>query len=172
MLAGTSPDRIGDIPTWIAGIGTVAAVIVALWLAIRDSRRRDAERRRAQAEKVGAWFRKFDPSVFRQRFRLGNASEQSAYRVVVSSEAIGKPSWNFRRADPSAFRALIGVLPPGGIDGEIDLPPAGGVDVIWALEVAFRDAAGRCWVRSAAGQLREIKADPVAHYGLKDVSWS
>ncbi|HET7420925.1 MAG TPA: hypothetical protein VFL27_11135, partial [Candidatus Dormibacteraeota bacterium] len=91
MLASASPDRWGDYPTWLAAIGTVAAVVAALGLAIRDSRRRDAEKRRAQAEKIGAWFKNFNPSRFRQAYRLANAAEQSAFRVIVSVEPIDRP---------------------------------------------------------------------------------
>jgi hypothetical protein len=176
MLASASPDRLGDVPTWIAGIGTVAAVVVALALAIRDSRQRDAERRRAQAEKIGASLPNFDPSDpngLRRSLRVGNTSGQSAYRVIVSAEPIGKPYMKKLRAEhPLAFRVFIGVLPPGRRYEHIDVPPIGGIDFIWALELAFTDAAGRSWVRSASGELREIKTDPVAYYGLKDVVWS
>ncbi len=177
LAASTSPDRWGDYPTWVAGIGTVGAVVVALVLAGRDGRRRDREARRSQAELQTAWMRfppqPSDPADYKQVVTVSilNGSNQLAYKVIASLVPVrGTAPPNFRemRGDlPTAFRVFVGELPPGQHDFEVAYPGGGGF-IRFAVELAFKDAAGRKWVRGVEGNLREIKAEPADHYDLPE----
>ena len=73
-----------DAPSWLAAVGTIGAVIVALGLAIADGRRRSWEERRRQAELITAWVgEEGDPRPW-VWVTLANASNQVAYRFIIS----------------------------------------------------------------------------------------
>ena len=46
----------GTVSTWVAGIGTVAAVSLALWEARGERKERLRRELRQQAERISAWF--------------------------------------------------------------------------------------------------------------------
>jgi hypothetical protein len=46
----------GSVSTWVAGLGTVAAVSVALWEARGERKERLRRELRQQAERISAWF--------------------------------------------------------------------------------------------------------------------
>ena len=79
---------VGDLATWVSAIGTIFAVVVALWFSGRDGRRRRNEERRHQAERITAWIDRLAMTnpVVRSAMTIAvqNASDQLAYRVVVS----------------------------------------------------------------------------------------
>lgn len=77
----------GDVSSWFAALGTISAVVVALWFAKEGSRRSKEERRR-QAELITAWVADDDPSYRWVYVVVVNASHQVAYRLVVSVVAI------------------------------------------------------------------------------------
>lgn len=177
MLA--SVDRWGDYPTWLAAVGTIAAVIVALALAGREARHRKRESERNQAELITAWLIPdgdlTTSGLVLPVIGIVNASQQLAYRVIASlvpvrgairddfRESIGRPA--------GAFRAFKGELPPGRTNLEVE-NPGGGMHIRFAVELSFRDAAGRTWVRKADGQLVRIRTEPPDHYGLHEpIPW-
>jgi hypothetical protein len=42
----------------------------------------------------------------------------------------------------------------------------------FAVELAFRDASGRSWVRTAQGELKRIRREPADHYGIHEpIDW-
>jgi hypothetical protein len=42
----------------------------------------------------------------------------------------------------------------------------------FAVELAFRDAGGRSWLRTADGLLKPIRTEPAEHYGLHEpIDW-
>jgi hypothetical protein len=115
-------DRWGDYPTWLAAIGTIAAVVVAITLAGRDTRHRRREDERHQAEQIQAWLLPAGDlstaGLVLPVIGIVNGSQQLAYRVVASLVPMrGAVSDDFRKVigrDPTAFRALKGELPPAG----------------------------------------------------------
>lgn len=177
MLA--SVDRWGDYPTWLAAFGTIAAVVLALLLASREARQRNRQGERRQAELVTAWLVR-DGDLTTAGLVLPviatvNASEQLAYKVIASLVPVrGAIDENFRsviEAGEWEFRAFKGELPPGRTNLEVKYP-GGGMHIRFAVELAFRDAGGRAWVRSAEGKLRRIEVEPAAHYGLHEpIDW-
>jgi hypothetical protein len=172
-------DRWGDYPTWLAAIGTIAAVAAALWLAGRDSRRRRTEHERNQAELVTAWLLpvgdQTTSGLVPPIIAVINGSQQLAYKVIASLVPVrGAIGEDFRQTvgrDPTAFRAFKGELPPGRTNLGVE-NPGGGMHIRFAIELAFRDAGGRSWVRSADGVLERIRAEPADHYGLHEpLNW-
>jgi hypothetical protein len=178
---------LGDVATWVSAIGTVLAVVVALWFSGRDGRRRRKEERRYQAERITAWIDRLHmpetPEVSMLTVAIQNASDQLAYRVVVSLVRDPRGARDPKHLtddlprdenDPvNAFkyRAFIGELPPGRTVVVIDYP-GGGSHLRWTAELAFQDAGGRFWVRDRGGLVREIRTDSLAHYKLfEPVDW-
>jgi hypothetical protein len=181
-LASSPPDRWGDIPTWIAGVGTLGAVVVALWIARRDGIRRERDNRRQQAELITGWLGDYthaaDGTQRLQTVVIQNGSQQLAYKVIASyvpTRGGGVPP-NFREISKGKvgaydFRAYVGELPPGRTERTIPWP-GHETGLRWALELVFRDAAGRKWLRAIDGQLSEIRQEPLDYYGLYEpVDW-
>jgi hypothetical protein len=176
--------QLGDLATWASAAATFLAVVAALWLARRDDRRRHGEDRRRQAEAISGWIASLqmvsaDGTQRLLPIEIQNASDRLAYRVVVSlvrdprSLKGEKPRDDDLPRRPQSddvgeayrFRAFVGELPPGRTSVTIEYP-GGGMHIRWALELCFRDSAGRSWLRTSAGSVIEIKEDPLAHYKL------
>jgi hypothetical protein len=177
MLA--SVDRWGDYPTWLAAIGTILAVVVALGLASRESRDRRRADERRQAELITAWLETVGDAttagLVMPVVAIVNGSQQLAYRVIASLVPVrGAISDNFREVigrQPGEFRAFKGELPLGRTNIEIR-HPGGGMHIRFAIEIAFCDAAGRSWVRTAQGELKRIRGEPADYYGLREpIDW-
>ena len=177
MLA--SVDRWGDYPTWLAAVGTILAVVAALGLALREARERRRDRERQQAEQITAWLEPIGDAttagLVMPVVAVVNGSQQLAYRVVASlvpvrgairddfHSQIGAGAWD--------FRAFKGELPPGRTNLQIK-HPGGGMHIRFAIELAFRDAAGRSWVRTSQGRLERIRGEPADHYGIHEpIDW-
>jgi hypothetical protein len=162
----------GDVPTWLAAIGTIGAVIVALCLARSDGIRREKLQRRHQAELVTAWLGSEETSGghVRQSIVIQKSSPQSVYLLVASLVAKG----GFRDTalgDARKFRATVGQVPPGRYERHVR-SPGHGMHVKLAIELAFRDAAGVCWLRRGNGSLEDISEDPIALYQLpRPIGW-
>ena len=77
----------GDAPTWLAAVGTIGPVSVAIKLALGDSRRRARTEQRRQAELITAWVASRASRDDRDgiNVRVANASHQAAYRLIISS---------------------------------------------------------------------------------------
>jgi hypothetical protein len=181
IAAASSADRWGDYPTWLAAIGTLAAVIVALYLAGQDSRRRSRQQRAHQAELITAWLtdvRGVHEHGKQQRCGIAilNGSQQLAYHVIATLVDVrGTAGYDFRERgglNPYAFRAFVGELPPGRTDVQVDYPGVA-MHIRWVVELAFKDAAGVTWVREADGRLKSIAGEPEAYYqGLHEpIDW-
>lgn len=163
----------GDVPTWVTAFGTVGAVVVALYLAGRDSRQRARERRRHQADNITGWleFQSHPDQPPTLSLTILNGSSQLAYRVIASLVPVrgtAPPDWrNKGNHEPKDFREFVGELRPGTTTRAIEYP-GGGSFIRWAVELTFRDAAGQVWLRSADGRLNQIKDEPAAYYGLHE----
>ena len=70
----------GDAPTWLAAVGTIGAVAVAIKLALGDSRRRVRTEQRRQAELITAWVASRASRDDRDGIsvRVANATHQAA----------------------------------------------------------------------------------------------
>jgi hypothetical protein len=91
----------GDAASWLAAVGTIAAVGAAVWLTVREGKRRSAEDRR-QAERITAWVAADDPEG----------------SLVVS---LGDASRGGLRPNaPLQWRNFVSQLPPGETRVEVD----------------------------------------------------
>lgn len=167
----------GDVATWIAAIGTVGAVVVALRLARADSVARSRADRRRQAEAVTSWISDQYTLVdgenrFVAPVTIYNGSGQLVYRVVISLVKDARGQGETSPQPGHEWRVFLGELPPGRTEATID-HPGGGMHFRAAVELAFRDAAGRSWVRKTDGRLEELRDDPARYYDLSEpLPWS
>jgi hypothetical protein len=158
-----------DLPTWLTAIGTVGAVIVALYVAGRDERRRVSRERRHRAEQISTWLGpEGEVSTGHvQNVIIQNSGTQPVYRTIASLVSV---QGAFRETAVGDKRRqfcqnLIGTLPPGRHETKIEFPghaPA----LRFGVELAFRDAAGHSWIRSGDGSLKEVEHEPAALYGI------
>jgi hypothetical protein len=159
------------VPNWLAAIGTVGAVVVALWIALRDMHRqgtadRKAEeaeaerarkaveieesRRRAQAELVIGW-------------ALVSTTEHPDYVAGVGgfyANYSGQPVFEARievlgeKTGRRFHEVRLPVLPPSDEATMIDLGLADEyTDELPRIVMSFRDVAGRRWRRYPDGRL-------------------
>ncbi len=170
----------GDVPTWINAITTTFALVAAAVAAmvayrlyqIESSREaRTAEdresvaegRRRAQANKVAAWFDSKDAASKVWGAVIRNASDLPIFdiqvRFVFNFELwSGGPRDNMEAEDAEQ---LIRVLPPS-VDRFIEMPESyrritEGYEFdikLHMVEIEFTDAASNRWLRDVSGTLR------------------
>jgi hypothetical protein len=159
----------GDAPSWLVAVGTIGAVFVALGLAIGEGRRRSQVERRRQAELITAWVAQEADPVPWVWVTLANASNQAAYRLVISIVSVVDGSPVPRPSDPRAWRRFVSQLPPGEKKPfSVDWAVATGI-ARPGVEIAFQDAAGRGWIRDRSGKLQEVKkTDHLKPLGLEE----
>jgi hypothetical protein len=182
----------GDLPTWLASIGTVGALGAALWqIGTERARRLQQEERdreqakRAQARRVACWPGEegtpgpmdpwWGPST---PIELVNGSEEPVYNLVFALVHV-QGAGGVRRAEEWKDRVSEGsdapwstaaLLPPG--HWRVWVPDegwSGGMGMRPGAEVAFVDRAGVNWIRRGGGGLEELPKPPIdyfAEYGL------
>jgi hypothetical protein len=154
--------------------GTVGAVIVAMWIAGADARRRHREVQRKQAERISGWLEDLpkaaavlDGSMYKTLV-LQNSSDQLAYNLIasiVNAQTEAHVGGNLK------YRTYVGILPPGRSEYKIEYP-GDGMHKRFAVELAFEDAGGRGWLRQGRGWLRRISKSPLAFYEIDPpVDW-
>jgi hypothetical protein len=153
--------------TVIGSVATVAALVVAIVLGVRESRAirrenavRDLERaegterqRRAQAEAVSARLHvDFKAPALKGGHHAWvdviNASALPIYHVQVTT----------RHPDQPGMSSVVDkAFVPGGETGHVHVPPQPSMKLHdSAVEIMFRDAAGRVWHRHEDGHLHEM----------------
>jgi hypothetical protein len=138
-----------------SAIGTIGAVILALYFARADSFRRQREQERQQAEQITAWM-EFLPDAesvvdgeMQVKLIIQNTSNQLAYYLIAS---VVNAQTEQSVGSNSHYRNFIGRVPPGRIEYKIK-HPGHGMHKRFSVELAFQDAAGRTWVRHGKGGL-------------------
>jgi hypothetical protein len=143
----------GTVSTWVASVGTVAAVSLALWEARRERKERLRRELRQQAERISAWFvgmhkdphgedrhgedangedsrrEAWLPPELRGRaadVELLNNSEDPVTDVLVFLSRVSYKVQRWWDQEPE-YRVMIGVLPPGR--WTISVPKSGGAIV-------------------------------------------
>jgi hypothetical protein len=146
----------GSLPEWIAAIGTVGALAVALVLLkaeLDDARLRRGEEVRAQARRVLAWieYTGDHPEVV-----IRNASDAPIYNVeATATETAGQ---HFEHGRTSVSRSKV--LPPGDTERSEVYEPGQ-----WAwVNVWFTDSAENHWIRSGDGRLTKVD-EPAPFHG-------
>lgn len=178
----------GDLPTWLASIGTVGALAAALWQ-IRSERTRRLQQeardrddaKRDQARRVACWPGEegipgpMDPWWGKSTpIELVNGSNEPVYNLVfglVHVQGAGGVShleeWKERSPQgQSAPWSTAAILPPGR--WRVSVPGQGwssGMAMRLGAEVAFVDRAGVNWVRRSGGNLDELPEPPIEYFG-------
>jgi hypothetical protein len=189
MLA-SAQIQLGDLPTWLAGLGTVGTLAAALWQIGAERRRRHQreaqesdERHKAQARLIAAVVSTEEPPAEpgqqgRITIDLINGSPEPVYRLVVAIVAIQGAAprtiedWvKYQDREQERFRPGLAPVPittasmlPNGRYQVWTQYMALGMQVRRGAEMAFTDRAGTHWVRRATGQLEELGEDPITHY--------
>lgn len=178
----------GDVPTWIASIGTVAAFGVALFqINTERSRRHELdnmqryERHRAHATLISAMPGPVerpeggDHLDGRTSIDCINASSEPAYNVVVgivfiqgAAPRTTEEMMELRLGDET-YEGLpattLSILPPGRSRAWI--AGTGWTSVMAGragAEIAFTDRSGAHWIRRATGGLEELPTDPLSYF--------
>jgi len=135
----------GTVSTWVAAVGTVTAVSLALWETRKDRKERLRRELRQQAERISAWFvgmhkdtdggeshgedpprEAWLPPELRGRYgdvELLNNSAEPVTEVLVFLSRVSYKVQRWWDQEPE-YRAMIGVLPPGR--WTISVPKSGG----------------------------------------------
>lgn len=109
------PNRFGNVGDWISGLGSLAAVAVAL-AALRDQRKRDADEELAKRTQVYAWLRFVDDEDVVEGWYL-HIANGGASPIYV---------WRVRLADGNFVGAeQLGPLPPGVLRRRLPSVPDG-----------------------------------------------
>jgi hypothetical protein len=168
-------------PEWITAyseigtaVGTVGAVIVALFLAGTDARRRSKQEERLQAEQISGWMVNLprgeevvDGEMY-VKLVVQNASNQLVYSTIAS---IVNAQTEDHVGGNENYRAYIGRLPPGKSEYNVR-HPGYGMHRRFSVELAFEDARGIVWVRRGKGSLTRIRKNPLAYYSIDPpVGW-
>jgi hypothetical protein len=178
--------NLGDLPTWVAALGTVGALGAALWQINTERQRRHereeqerAEQHLAQARLIAAVRGPIRPAgEFTRDGQTGidliNGSAEPVYRLVVaivSIQGAGMPTiekwveWRDSDYGHPVPVTTASILPSGTYRIWIDGLNWGQVlSGRTGAEVAFTDRAGSHWIRHASGQLEELTEDPISHY--------
>lgn len=179
----TAPDW-GTVPDWLAAIGTISAVGVALGLAHRDAERLDEERREAKTERDEA---AKERALFREQ--QAAEAEERKRRLAAKVTLVVKPfhegaerfiSWTVHNGGDEPISMVSVVRRPQPRNGSQEKPDVE-VSHTWpsieargertkvtqvydALsmregEVQFIDGAGQRWQRKEFGPLRTVNPD-------------
>ena len=166
----------GDMPAWVAAVGTVGTLVAAL-LQIRSERlaRKKLEEQK-QATGISTWIGG-EASPQSTGVVIQNMSNAPIYDVVITlviaagagpqtGEEVAKLSDQQGPSVPSMRRATS-IVPPGKYMTE--LPSSwGGMNRKPGIEIAFTDFQGNHWVRRYNGQLGRLEKDALQtmHYPL------
>lgn len=135
----------GDVATWFAAVGTVAAVAAALWQVASERKRRIKRERRSQAALISAWR---DPRHNRmgrpgEKVVLLNSSGEPVYNIVVAPVAVQWAAPHRGEDMVKGFRnhKTLSILAPGHFQTSVS-SLGGGMGLRWGMEVAFSDRNG------------------------------
>lgn len=139
----------GPVSEWVAGIGTVVAVVVALTFSLRAER----EQRNSRLAAVYAWAEVAADPEHTGTLRIINNTESPIYdwRITVSWDGQD----GAQKQAQTGF-SDYGLLPPGrhaftfSDDGTL---PSN--DASLRVQLEFRDAQDRAWKRLSSGRLEK-----------------
>lgn len=161
-------------------MGAIASAFAAM-VAVRVASRSSSQLLKEQAQKITAWLDNEEPNKEtgagdpQYLVRLSNASQQSAYDIVVRVVRVpNRPNFEalpkLAEADIVDTKYIL-TLPPGQRTVDV-MTPSSGMHRRFGVEFAFQDAAGTFWYRNSVGVLSKIPKHPVDYFGLSwPVGW-
>lgn len=163
--------EVGDLATWVGGLGTIATLIFAFWQLHSDRRTARDNEKISQATKVSVWIDSENSTE--TCYSIQNVSDSPIYQAVITLVAIqgsGLPQ-NGEDNESYGYRVALATVPPGKYYA-ISPSGGGGMHLVSGAEIAFTDAEGNYWVRRSNGQLKEIDKNPLEFYHIDSpVSW-
>ncbi|OLF14329.1 hypothetical protein BLA60_04150 [Actinophytocola xinjiangensis] len=153
----------------IGAAGTLLAVVVALWIAVRDGRYRDAERRDNEAAhaRFVSGARTSDPPRLTLSYTNYGSLPVTSVRLIAVSGRFGTTRSTDWSIGGSAEPYVLGAIAPGQTATTppiaIHWPADADVDEATALyypTVVFVDPNGRWWERTAHDQPRRLLSAP------------
>jgi hypothetical protein len=177
----------GDVPTWIASIGTVGALGAALIQINTERAKRhqeEAQKReddhRAPAMLVAGFIipqplSDDDGALARTPVCLMNNAYAPVYRLVagmVSVRGDGPQTiediLQARQPGQPVPVTTVSILPPGNSQVWIkNTERSGFAEGRAGVEIAFTDLQGSHWIRRATGKLDEIASEPFEYYATR-----
>jgi hypothetical protein len=174
----------GDVPTWIASIGTVGALAAALIQINTERARRhhqETQKReddhRAPAMLVAGVIvpqtqSPDDDALARTPICLMNNAYAPVYRLVAGIVSVRgdapqtiEDMLQARQPGQSVPVTTVSILPPGNSQVWIKNTESSGIAEGRAgVEIAFTDLQGSHWIRRATGKLEEIASEPLEYY--------
>lgn len=169
LVGAVAPDVIAAWGQVLGAAGTFVAVIVAIWIAIRDGRYRDAERRDNEAvhARLVSGHRASNPPNLTLAYTNFGSCPVTSVRLTELHGRFGdvhSAGWAIRG---SSDTYVLGAIAPGQT---VTTPP---ISVTWpdgsevnqttALyypTIVFYDANGRWWERTAHEQPRRLLVQP------------
>ncbi|GGU57716.1 hypothetical protein GCM10010178_57550 [Lentzea flava] len=153
----------------IGAAGTLLAVVVAIWIAIRDGRYRDAERRDNEAmhARLVSGSRASNPPHLTISYSNYGNCPVTSVRVVDVVGRFGETHSSGWSIDGSSEPYVLGAIGPGQTVTtppiSVTWPEGHQVDETAALyypTIVFFDANGRWWERRAHDQPRRLLSSP------------
>ncbi|MFF2587602.1 hypothetical protein ACFVSS_06860 [Peribacillus butanolivorans] len=167
--------EVGDLATWVGGLGTIATLIFAFWQLQTERRTANDNEKKFQATKVSVWI---DSENSREIcYSIQNVSDLPIYQAIITLVGIqgaGLPrNGEDEGVDESyKYRLNLVTIPPGKFFTTSESSDRG-PSFEYGVEIAFTDASGNHWVRRSNGQLKEIKTSPFEFYNISlPVTWS
>lgn len=173
---------------WAGGIGTTAAVVIALWVALGDRRRRDAERRDNEKRQARQLLVKVVPVGMLLKVTLTNRSDEPLHTLNIQNVRALSPGPRFENS--TGWAALDGPrdrldsppaeLHPGetwtspalGLfwEGDQEEPAPDIVDcAIVIVDVLYTDARGGLWKRSNGREPQRILLPKLTRRQLRNL---
>jgi hypothetical protein len=141
----STTDWITSIAAATGALGTVGVIGVSLWLARNQGRDTAAQRKRAQAEKITAWFVPYLGKQDNQHavyvgLKIKNSSNQLIYDLIAETVTVQGAARKTAVGDVEERNrqlvVLVGNVPPGEVTTRIN-SGGGGMHIRHAIELAF-----------------------------------
>jgi hypothetical protein len=171
----------GDVATWVASVGTVAAVSTALWQVWSQRRKELRNAFHEQAESISAWYSgdyRIETTsglvVDGVAINLSNGSLQLVYEVVVflvfvqgAAPRTGE-EWAVEHLAEKRRGAhvVLASVPPGLSSVKVRWTGDSVRQGRFGAEIGFTDRKGTHWIRRATGELIQIPSTAIEHYRL------
>ena len=158
----SSQIEVGSVAEWFAAVGTIAAVLVALYLATCETLRAQRRETLDQAKQISAWRLEHLGST---QVLISNASSLPIFDVLISYGVCYGAGTPFSRG--AASQTFVMRIPPGRYLAKEPKGGGSGMGVVIGPSISFRDASGFFWRRDAKGELIQTKEHPFLEMAIE-----
>lgn len=144
--------EVGSLADWVAGMGSICAVIVAVGFWSLDKR----ASRKNKLLAVSAWVEKSNNNVTENGWKIiiVNGTEQPIFKWNLSI------NWkNFERTyEEYISYKTVGIIPPGRTEYPWSPHDTPFEEALVATKLRFQDINTALWARDSQGNLKKIKS--------------